>query len=177
MEENKIKCKSICIISDHLQHKKSVHCFIHEVLKYLKELIPYFNHSIYFSDGASSQYKNYKNIYNLCYHKQDHEVSAEWHFFATSHGKSACDGVGGTFKRLVARVSLQSLTDPINSSEKMYDWCRLREDICWVPITHVLCKISSLKVRSAIGSCYELSAHEKTKILHLYNSIYNNKII
>ena len=114
MEENKIKCKSICIISDNLQHNtNSVHCFIHEVLKHLKNLIPYFNHCIYFSDGASSQYKNYKNISNLCHHKQDHDVSAEWHFFATSHGKSACDGVGGTVKRLVARASLQSLVDPI----------------------------------------------------------------
>ena len=100
MEENKIKCKSICIISDNLQHNtNSVHCFIYEVLKHLKNLIPYFNHCIYFSDGASSQYKNYKNISNLCHHKQDHDVSAEWHFFATSHGKCACDGVRGTVKR------------------------------------------------------------------------------
>lgn len=306
MEENKIKCKSICIISDNLQHNtNSVHCFIHEVLKHLKNLIPYFNHCIYFSDGASSQYKNYKNISNLCHHKQDHDVSAEWHFFATSHGKSACDGVGGTVKRLVARASLQSLVDPINSSEKMYDWCRQnidgihfqhisndavtlhcmkfkleeryatcstipgtrnhhcfipqslttlqmrrvsfdnvftnvnistmqqnytiplaslspgiyiacvydekwflgniveiseenqdilikfmkqsissntftwphREDICWVPIMHVLCKISSLKVQSATGRCYELSAQEKTEIIHLYNRMFNNEII
>ena len=29
-------------------------------------------------------------------------------FFATSHGKSPCDGLGGTTKRLVARASLQS---------------------------------------------------------------------
>ena len=34
-------------------------------------------------------------------------IKAEWHFFATSHGKNACDGVGGTIKRLAARASLQ----------------------------------------------------------------------
>ena len=28
-------------------------------------------------------------------------------FFATSHGKSPCDGIGGTIKHLVARASLQ----------------------------------------------------------------------
>ena len=28
-------------------------------------------------------------------------------FFATSHGKWPCDGVGGTVKRLAARASLQ----------------------------------------------------------------------
>lgn len=30
---------------------------------------------------------------------------AEWNFFATSHGKSACNGVVGTVKQLAARAS------------------------------------------------------------------------
>ena len=34
-------------------------------------------------------------------------MPAEWHFFATSHGKGPCDGVGGTVKRLAAHASLQ----------------------------------------------------------------------
>ena len=38
-------------------------------------------------------------------------MEAEWHFFATSHGKSPCDGIGGTTKRLAARASLQSAAD------------------------------------------------------------------
>jgi hypothetical protein len=29
-----------------------------------------------------------------CYN-EDFGALAEWHFFATSHGKSACDGIGG----------------------------------------------------------------------------------
>ena len=52
---------------------------------------------IYFSDGCGRQYKNYKNFMNLMQRK----------FFATSHGKNACDGVGGTVKRPAAHVSLQ----------------------------------------------------------------------
>ena len=44
-------------------------------------------------------------------------------FFATSHGKSPCDGIGGTVKRLVARASLQAATDGhILNASKMYDW-------------------------------------------------------
>ena len=39
--------------------------------------------------------------------EDDFEVKAEWHFSATSHGKGACDGLGGTVKRLAARASLQ----------------------------------------------------------------------
>ena len=37
----------------------------------------------------------------------DFEVKCEWHFFATSHGKSACDGIGGVVKRITAKASLQ----------------------------------------------------------------------
>ena len=63
----------------------------------------------YYSDGAASQYKNRLNFLNLCYHESDFGIKAEWHYFATSHGKSACDGVGGTVKRLAARASLQMI--------------------------------------------------------------------
>ena len=35
------------------------------------------------------------------------QVPAEWHFLATSHGKGACDGVGGTVKHLAALANLQ----------------------------------------------------------------------
>ena len=59
----------------------------------------------YFSDGSGAQYKNFKNFANLTFHKQDFGIEAEWHFFATSHGKNACDGVGGTLKRLAAKAS------------------------------------------------------------------------
>jgi len=52
----------------------------------------------YFSDGCSGQHKNYKNFLNLTYHKHDFDVDASWVFFATSHGKSPCDGIGGMVK-------------------------------------------------------------------------------
>ena len=108
--KGQLKCKSYCIISDHLKHDtNSVHAFVAEVLEYIKIDIPGITKCIYFSDGAGSQYKNYKNIANLCHHSTDHGVTAEWHFYATSHGKSPCDGIGGTVKRLVAKASLQSV--------------------------------------------------------------------
>jgi len=48
-----------------------------------------------------------KKFINLCYYEEDFGIPAEWHFSATSHGKGASDGVGGTVKRLTARASLQ----------------------------------------------------------------------
>ena len=44
---------------------------------------------------------------NLCHHNEDFGMDAEWNFFATSHGKGPCDGLGGTVKRLAAKASLQ----------------------------------------------------------------------
>lgn len=63
---------------------------------------------IHFTDGAASQYKNCKNFTNLLFHKEDFGVEGEWHFFATSHDKGPCDGIGGTIKRLSRRASLQN---------------------------------------------------------------------
>jgi hypothetical protein len=48
-----------------------------------------------------------KNFLNLTSYEEDFEVSAEWHFFLMSHVESACNTLGGTIKRLVARVSWQ----------------------------------------------------------------------
>ena len=52
----------------------------------------------YFSDGSSFQYKIRKNFHNLCLHESD--------FGIPSKGKRACEGIGGTVKRLAAHASL-----------------------------------------------------------------------
>lgn len=106
--EGELKSKCICFISDCLKHDTTAFfTFQKSVLQYLKQNCPYLTNVVYFSDGSSAQYKNYKNFINLCYHEEDYGMTAEWHFFATSHGKNACDGVGGTIKRLATRASLQ----------------------------------------------------------------------
>lgn len=77
----------------------------------------------YFNDGAASQYKNCKNLRNLCFHESDFGIKAEWNFFATSHGKSPCDGIGGTVKRLAAWASLQaSVSGHILSPEDLFNF-------------------------------------------------------
>jgi hypothetical protein len=43
----------------------------------------------------------------------------------TSHGKSACDGVVGTLKRLAAKASLQQpYNDQIMTSHQLYEWAQ-----------------------------------------------------
>ena len=44
-------------------------------------------------------------------------------FFATSHGKGACNGIGGTVKRLARLESLRCEKDFINSFQKFHEFC------------------------------------------------------
>ena len=51
-------------------------------------------------------------------------MDAKWIFFATSHGRSPCDGVEGFAKCYVAKRSLQRpLHDQILSHQSMLDLC------------------------------------------------------
>ena len=78
----------------------------------------------YFSDGCGGQYKNYKNFHNLCYHSEDFGLDAEWAFFATSHGKSPCDGIGSSVKWTITTASLQRTTiNHILTVDSMYALC------------------------------------------------------
>jgi len=74
---------------------------------------------------SAAQYKNYKNFTNLMFHFKDFALPAEWHFFATSHGKNACDGVGGTVKRLAARASLQRpFSEQILTPRQLFEFAK-----------------------------------------------------
>ena len=69
--------------------------------------LPHITNIKYFTDGAASQYKNFEALINLAIHFHDYKHN----FFATSHGKSPCDGVGGTVKREAANASLRATID------------------------------------------------------------------
>ena len=64
------------------------------------------------------------SLINLCHHEEDFGLEGEWNFFATSHGKSACDGIGRTVKRLLTKASLQHpYTNPILTTEAIMEFC------------------------------------------------------
>lgn len=120
-----VKNRSLCVISNHQQHNTAVvHTFQKYLIEDIKNNVPAIKKIIYFTDGSSSQYKNQKNFLNLCLHENDFGLAAEWHFFATAHGKNACDGVGGTTKREVTKKSLQSTTNnQILNAKDMFHFC------------------------------------------------------
>lgn len=125
IKDNKVNSQCICILSDYLEHNTvAVHTFQTHLIRHIMDVIPQVEKIIYFSDGAASQYKNKKNFINICHHKHDFGLDAEWNFFASSHGKSACDGVGGTTKRETTKASLQrTVNGQILTVEDMYQFC------------------------------------------------------
>ena len=124
-ETHELSHKAFACISDHMTHDTAaVYTFVSVLLNdYLKPQFPHIEKVHYFSDGCCAQYKNYKNFANLIFHEHDFQLKAEWNFFATSHGKNSCDGVGGTIKRLAARASLQRpLSDQILTPFELFQF-------------------------------------------------------
>ena len=121
-ENNKLQEVSYVPISACLEHDTAaVYLFQEKLIRFLKSKLSNLKKIIYFSDGCSAQYKNCKNFLNLCLHAKDFNVDAEWHFFATSHGKNSCDAVGGTCKRIVRRISLtRKFINQITTPYKFY---------------------------------------------------------
>ena len=118
------KNKSYCVISDCLKHDATaVNCFIKLLVEEIKLTIPDLSKIIFFSDGGPAHYKNKYNFANLSMFKNDFGIMAEWHFWATCHGKNACDGIGGTVKRLARRASLQRPIDnQILTPSDLFSW-------------------------------------------------------
>lgn len=129
-ETAKVDHLSYVGISDCLEHDTiAVFMFQRKLIEFLKEKFEVVTKIKYFSDGAPQQYKNKKNFSNLVNHFKDFSVLAEWNFFATAHGKGACDGVGGALKRLARQYCLQQGTkNEILTAENLYKWanCHLK---------------------------------------------------
>ena len=125
-KNDELKNISYCVISDDRKPDvASVYEVQKSVLADLKCKLPGLSTIMYFTDGCAGQYKNRRNFYNLCQHKSDFGLNARWIFFATSHGKQSCDGIGGSVKGLVSNASLnRDLRDQILSPSDMLQFCK-----------------------------------------------------
>lgn len=112
------------VISDELNHDKfAVWAFLKAVMTSLKTEFPELEKVKILSDGCAAQFKSKYNLSNLCCLKSDFGVTGEWNFFATSHGKGAVDGIGGTVKSKVWTV-VKSRKVVINSAGDFYQYAR-----------------------------------------------------
>ena len=120
-----LKHISYCYISDDIVHDVAfVYKIIQAIIPELKLEITDLKKVYFFTDGCAAQYKNFKSFYNLANINQEFNIDAEWNFFATSHGKSPCDGLGGTVKRMTAQESLKRpYRAQILTSDAMFKFC------------------------------------------------------
>lgn len=160
-----VKHLNVVIISDCLCHDTvAVHLYQRKLIDYLRTRLEFkINKIIYFSDGAVAQYKNYKNFVNLCYHLTDFGIKAQWHFFATSHGKGPCDGLGGTVKRLAAKASLQRpYNNQIMTPRQLFEFGRenIRE-IYFIYSTTAEWKKEELVLEERFKNAYKIPGSQK----------------
>lgn len=136
-ENDELRPLSFVGISDCMNHDTiSVYMFQTELMTFLKDRFPPINKISYFTDGAAAQFKNKKSFANLLNHERDFGMIAEWHFFATSHGKGPSDGVGGCVKRLARLASLKMGSgEQMLNAEDLFEWAKRN-----IPSVHfVLC--------------------------------------
>ena len=125
LADGTIEHSNICVVNDTREHTTTtVYAFLNVIIPYLRTQFPEMKRIHYFTDGCAGQYKNKSNFINLCHHEEDFGLEGEWNFFATSHRKSACDGIGGTVKRLLTKASLQRpYTNRILTTEAIMEFC------------------------------------------------------
>ena len=95
--------RSFCIISDTSSHDKhTAASFLNTLMDDMQTQMtsPLVDLDI-FSDGAAQHFKQKYMFLFLSSLLDKKGIRANCHFFATSHGKGAVDGVGGTVKRAV----------------------------------------------------------------------------
>ena len=115
----------------------AVHVFSEALKEYFSQNYPNIRKCIYFSDGASQQFKNVKHFTNIFHHESDFHRSAEWHFHATVRRKGPCDGAGGTIKRMACRTSFQIITDnQISSPSKFYEWAKKPYSLSYILVLY-----------------------------------------
>lgn len=101
------------IVSDYMGHDKfAVSVFNECITENLnqKRSLPIKKIDV-FSDGAAQHFKQRFNFVNTTLST----IPTDWHFFATSHGKGAVDGIGGTVKRVVQTAILTRRAEPTDA--------------------------------------------------------------
>lgn len=152
--DGKLKHKSFVIVSDEMSHSAStVATFIDAVIPELKTIDPQLKKLHYWTDSPSSQYRN-RYMFNLiANHMETYGCIAQWNFFEAGHGKSACDGLGGTTKRLADEAIRQGNTT-IQDAQEFYQWAQKSnmKEVSFIFVEKEKCKqkseeFTSLKIK------------------------------
>ena len=107
---------SYVIVSDYQQHDKYAACIFNQMIidELIKHHTPQMQDLHIFSDGAA---QHFKQRFTISKATLIPDICVYWHFFATSHGKGAVDGIGGTIKRQVYHEIMARRSEPEDAAE------------------------------------------------------------
>lgn len=114
--------KSFLMTTDELAHKAfTVFAFMKRIQREIKQLVKDLKWIHYVTDSPTSQYRNKTVFYLIAHHAEMFNVHASWLYFEAGHGKSACDGVGGSSKRMAEEaVAMQKVS--IQDADDYFTW-------------------------------------------------------
>ena len=148
----------LAIVSDKVDHiKATVTVFLDRLLEMFAN--PEMCVSLW-SDGPASQFK--KRFMGEMSRK--HQVGLNWNFTATSHGKGAIDGLGGTLKRIVWHRVKARQCEVRNSLEFVQV---VQDSDCSIEVLH----ISKLEIEANYGEIE--NAQKVCTITKLNNIVFN----
>ena len=102
-------------LSDNGCHKaEAIHAAIKPVIAKLVQ--SGIKHIVCVSDSPTSQYRNNKNMWLTKELAVTHNITIEWLFTEAGHGKSVCDGIGGTVKNLLRDITAFNTSLAISSA-------------------------------------------------------------
>jgi hypothetical protein len=91
------------------------------------------------SDSPTSQYWNRVVFYAVAQHKVKYGVPATWLYSESGHGKGACDGIGGTIKRM-ANSAVKTRKAVIQNAKDFHAWASHTEsEITPLFVSHEYC--------------------------------------
>lgn len=121
-DDGEVSHSSFVVVSEVLNHNTSmVKAIIEKVMIWVKRIKPDTKFVHYWTDSPVSQYRN-KMIFDVVVqHLNLFGIQASWQYFEASHGKGACDGVGGVVKRS-ADTAIKSGKATITRGKEFYEW-------------------------------------------------------
>lgn len=116
--DGKLQHEAVVVISDDLVHDAfSAKTCADRVEDYLVSKGVQWNHHILYSDGCAAQFKSKTPFHFL----KETAASQERAYFGSRHGKSPCDGIGGTVKK-AAKDYVRTRRGVIRDAKEMFDF-------------------------------------------------------
>ena len=127
--QNEIMHKSFVGISPEKAHNApTTFAFLKKLIPLVKELLPELECVHYISDSPTSQYRNKSIAKVIANHVQYFPgIRGTWDYLQVGHGKSACDGVGGSIKKS-ADIAVKRNTIIANAQD-FFKWAVENNDV------------------------------------------------